>query len=235
LQTEVNAASGKVYPMAEERPQDILRRLEERLIRLERERERIQIAIQVIKGDAGEAERPEESTGGGEGEEVSLSTFGGGYLDGVLSSSSSPRRAEIRPDTFFGLSHHQAARKYLLDLGHADRLENIVKAIMAGGVDVGGANPVETLRATLTRNTGVFVRVGPGTFGLREFYPHLGNKPPRVVTKKKPQRPKKKIVAKKKKRRNRNDQDEGKEGKTNADSEDELGTVLGALRGVMAS
>ncbi len=154
--------------MADE-SQDTLSRLMERLARLDKERERLLIAIQVIKnegGDVGDASSMPPSSESGEPSGI------------ALASQSGPpaRRPEIRPDTFFGLSQHQAARRYLLSLGHADRLDNILKVITTGGVEIGGASPLATLRATLAQNSSVFVRVSPGTFGLREFYPQLGNK-----------------------------------------------------------
>jgi hypothetical protein len=155
--------------MADE-SQDTLARLTERLARLDRERERIIIAIQVIKND-GDWSDGSAPSGPSQATAESPSDVSSPSL-----VTTSGRRPEIRPDTFFGQSQHQAARRYLQLLGHADRIENISKAISAGGVEVGGANPTQTLRATLAQNTSVFVKVSPGTFGLREFYPQLGSR-----------------------------------------------------------
>jgi hypothetical protein len=141
----------------------------ERLSRLDREREHLLIAIQVVKNE------------GGEWNESAAAASDSGGVEASRPSPAGPaqqvrRVPEIRPDTFFGLSQHQAARRYLQGLGHADRLEGIYKAITTGGIEIGGASPLETLRATLAKDSAVFVRVSPGTFGLREFYPQLGNK-----------------------------------------------------------
>ncbi len=165
--------------MADE-SQDTLARLRERLSRLEQERQRILIAIQVISG---ESDLGNGSTVGGP-DEASADTAASPVIP-----SPSVRRPEVRPDSYFGLSQHQAARRYLQGLGHADRLENILRSIVAGGVEVGGANPLGTLRATMGQNTSVFVRVSPGTYGLREFYPQLGNRGEKARTGRIPKKP----------------------------------------------
>jgi hypothetical protein len=171
--------------MAED-SQDTLARLTERLARLDQERARLLIAIQVIKGENGNDAVPEQDEG--EGGELSLPAL----------SPPPARRAEaIRPDSFFGMTQHQAARRYLQNLRHADRIENILRAIVSGGVEVGGASPLDTLRAMLGQNTSTFVKVSPGTFGLREFYPHLGNKDVKAARRVKPKKkPKKKAAPK---------------------------------------
>jgi hypothetical protein len=146
--------------------QETLARLKDRLARVENERKDILIAIRVVEGGRGDIDLASAADEPEAGE--------------ITSAPPQPppvRRGEpIRPDTFFGMTQHQAARRYLQGVGHADRIENILKTILAGGVEVGGANPLDTLRATLGQNTSTFVKVSPGTFGLREFYPHLGNK-----------------------------------------------------------
>lgn len=163
--------------------QDTLAKLRERLARVEKERANLRIAIQVITG---EDQDWEEGDVPSEQRAIAVPDMPS------LQASPKSRRMEIRPDSFFGLSQHQAARRYLQTLGHADRLENIFKAITAGGVEIGGASPLETLRAILARDSSVFVRVSPGTFGLREFYPQLGNKSEPRIRGRRAAKPKKK-------------------------------------------
>ena len=158
--------------MPEDKFFDILQRLQERLAVVNAERDKLITAIEVI-GFAvpGSSDEPTPAESSIEVEpNLPARTYGSGQLLQVKQSLA------IRPDTYFGMSHHQAARQYLKDLGHADRIDSILKAITSGGVEVGGVNPSETLRAMLTKNSAFYVRVGPNTFGLREFYPHLQQK-----------------------------------------------------------
>jgi hypothetical protein len=176
--------------MADPSQDTVLNRLLERLAGVEKEREELRIAIRVIAGrdfDFSAVAGAQKSDPG----------------EATASAANGPsRRIEIRPDKYFGLSQHQAARRYLQELGHADKLQHIADALGEGGVEIGGTSPLGTLRAVLTRDSKVFVRVGPGTFGLREFYPQLGNKPQHEIRMK--GSGKKKAAKKKAGRRGRN-------------------------------
>ena len=81
-----------------------------------------------------------------------------------------------RADEFFQMSQAEAARTYLEKIGHAVPLEEILKAIIAGGCKVGGADPKRTLSIVLSQGKRDFVSTGGGNFGLRKFYnmPKLG-------------------------------------------------------------
>ena len=141
-----------------------IERLKTELARVERQREHLLYSIALLEGrDPDEVTHAATSEVAEEPASVPRGSNGGAKT--------------IRPDEYFGMSQHVAAKTYLKNLGHADRIENILKAIVAGGTEVGGANPLQTLRATLARNTTTFVRVAAGTFGLREFYPHVGERP----------------------------------------------------------
>jgi hypothetical protein len=145
-------------------------RLLEKLAAVNKEREKLLITLEMLRSEG--ADIPEE---------LSRASSPPPTVEGVPPASTTfgvTRMHEVRPDTYFGLSIHKAARKYLQDLGHADRLENVMASLTAGGVTVGGARPLETLRAVLRQNTAVFVRVSESTFGLRDFYPHIGEPKP---------------------------------------------------------
>lgn len=104
-----------------------------------------------------------------------------------LSKESPPKElGAIRPDEYFGLSQGQAAKKYLQRVGHAVSIDEIIKGITQGGIKLAG-DTRKNLYITLVRNTAEFVLVGPNTFGLREFYPHLrrGKKENKLITPKK--------------------------------------------------
>lgn len=145
----------------------------ERIGRLDREREELRIVYRYITGQ-------DIGAGGVEGRNEPPPSL-------TLDPKPVARRLDIKPDTFFRMSYHQAARVYLEQVGHADRIENIFRALNEGGLTIGGANPMDTLSATLRQATKVFVRVAPGTFGLRSFYPHMKDD--------KPEKPKKKPKA----------------------------------------
>lgn len=81
--------------------------------------------------------------------------------------------ATIQADEFFGITHGDAARKYLERVGKAVSLEEMVEALNKGGCKVGGADPKRTLYISLVRNTKDFTKVPGGYIGLRKFYPNL--------------------------------------------------------------
>ena len=165
--------------MAEEGTKGALSQLYERESRLASELRDVQTAIRVLGGEPGAVQvGPSPEGGAVNATNVSRPTKGG--------------PVEIRPDTFYGMSQHQAAKQYLLMVGHADTLDNIFQGLQAGGIEIGGARPLETLRVTMVQNSKVFVRVSSRTFGLREFYPHIGEKVAKPIPKKAARKPKRK-------------------------------------------
>jgi hypothetical protein len=80
---------------------------------------------------------------------------------------------KFRPDEFFGMKQAEAARAYLEKIGHAMSLDDIFKAITAGGCKVGGADPKRTLLVVLSQSKRDFVNTGGGNWGLRKFYPNM--------------------------------------------------------------
>jgi len=80
--------------------------------------------------------------------------------------------ARIRADEFFSMKQTEAAYAYLKKVGYAVHIDQILQALQAGGVKLGGKNPKATLYTSLVRGTKRFVLVSPSTFGLAEFYPN---------------------------------------------------------------
>ena len=107
---------------------------------------------------------------------------------GTLTFMGSPpvimESSTVKPGEFFGLSQTDAAAAYIKKIGHAVPVEQILEALKTGGVKVGGADPKTTLYVGLIRGTKRFVLVGPGTFGLVEFYPDRPRKEKREAGKK---------------------------------------------------
>lgn len=90
-----------------------------------------------------------------------------------LASPPSKKPTTIHADEFFGMTHGDAARKYLEKIGKAVSLEELVDALNKGGCKVGGTEPKRTLYISLVRNTREFAKVPGGYIGLRKFYPNL--------------------------------------------------------------
>src|SRR3989304_7148424 len=103
----------------------------------------------------------------------------------------------IRPDEFFGMTHAEAAKRYLKKVGHAVSFEELADALQKGGCKVGGAQPKRVLYISLVRNTRDFVPPQTGYVGLREFYPNIAKAQPlRVSTGAKRGRPAKRTKSK---------------------------------------
>lgn len=82
--------------------------------------------------------------------------------------------SNIRPDQFFGKSNVVAAEEYLKMVGHAVSLDEIYDALIKGGITYSGDGK-KTVYVSLTRSN-KFIRVGKGTYGLKEFYPNIPKK-----------------------------------------------------------
>jgi hypothetical protein len=77
----------------------------------------------------------------------------------------------IRPDEFFGLTHAEAARRYLKRVGHAVSFAEMVDVLRRGGCKLTSADPEHVLWISLIKNSKDFVPPQAGYVGLREFYP----------------------------------------------------------------
>lgn len=77
----------------------------------------------------------------------------------------------IRPDDFFGLTHAEAARRYLKKVGHAVSFAEMVDVLRRGGCKLTSTDPEHVLWISLIKNSKDFVPPQSGYVGLREFYP----------------------------------------------------------------
>jgi len=115
-------------------------------------------------------------------------------------SVSSHENAEIRSDTFFGLSISEAIKKYLAMVKRPQRATDIAKALDEGGLLHSSKSWQATVQTTLTRMKGVVVRV-PNGWGLMEWYPGRNfEKTAKPAPPKKKVRPKKKVSVEAKKK-----------------------------------
>ena len=112
--------------------------------------------------------------------------------------STNNKQLELRGDEFFGKSQADAARAYLITVGHAVPLEEILQGLTKGGCHVGGTEPIRTLYVSLLRNTRDFCKLPNGLVGLRSMYPDL--RPGAGTSSKPKQESKRKKQAAKKKR-----------------------------------
>lgn len=82
---------------------------------------------------------------------------------------------QIRPDTFFGHTIPEAAKKYLGMTGRQTRsVEQIADSLLKGGMETNARDFVGTVKAMLRRyeeRDGEVIRVG-GEWGLAEWYPN---------------------------------------------------------------
>lgn len=111
------------------------------------------------------------------GFEASGGNGGDSLIDVVVPSASGSMiggKPSLRPDEFFGLTHAEAARRYLKKVGHAVSFEELGDALRQGGCKLSGANARQVLYISLIRNTKDFVPPRPGFVGLRDFYPGGG-------------------------------------------------------------
>jgi hypothetical protein len=89
--------------------------------------------------------------------------------------AASPARASVRhtvrPDEFFQMSQNDAAKAYLRMVGQAISMDELVRALQAGGAKLGGADPKRTLYVSLKANPKKeFVWPSKDHIGLPEFY-----------------------------------------------------------------
>lgn len=107
-------------------------------------------AIEAIRGGVGTA--PIAMAGGGAGPNIAIDSVG----------------------AFLGMSIPEAAKKLLANKRTPLRNPEIVAGFKAGGFVLGSKDPVNTVGAVLTRraqDVGDIVKVGRGTWGLKEWFP----------------------------------------------------------------
>jgi HB1, ASXL, restriction endonuclease HTH domain len=78
------------------------------------------------------------------------------------------------PSAFLGMSIPEAAKKLLATRRQPMKNPDIAAAFKAGGLHLNSKDPVNTIGAVLSRRAddiGDIVKVGRGTFGLKEWYP----------------------------------------------------------------
>jgi hypothetical protein len=97
-----------------------------------------------------------------------------GSPSGQQANSSGPNIAIDAPGAFLGMSIPEAAKKLLASRRQPLRNPEIVAGFRAGGFILGSKDPVNTVGAVLTRRStdvGDIVKVGRGTWGLKEWFP----------------------------------------------------------------
>jgi len=145
---------------------------------LERERDQINSMILMIKKRMGLT-----------GDEPIQATLLG-------SNGGIPDSAELRSDTFFGMTIADSIKKYLAMAKRPKRVSEISKALEDGGLQHTSKNWIGTVQTTLSRLSTVVVRV-PNGWGLVEWYPgRTFDKPVKDASTKKRKRRKKAHKAK---------------------------------------
>ena len=79
------------------------------------------------------------------------------------------------PGAFLGLTIPEAAKKLLASKRQPLRNPDIAAAFKVGGLVLNSADPVNTIGSVLTRRAndiGDIVKIGRGTWGLKEWYPN---------------------------------------------------------------
>lgn len=128
-----------------------------------------------LKRDLGEASQEgqpaqeEDASDTGIGEAWQESEFG------TAATIKNGTKANVRPDEFFGMTYSTAAETYLVKVGHAVSMDELLDALNRGGCPVGGREPRKTLYISLIRDVRTFVPIPgrTGFLGLRKFYPNL--------------------------------------------------------------
>lgn len=83
--------------------------------------------------------------------------------------------AEIREDSFFGMTILDAAKKFLGMTKRPQSAAQVTDALKQGGYLFQSGNPVNTVGSVLNRSDakgGDVIRVGRGSFGLASWYPN---------------------------------------------------------------
>lgn len=107
---------------------------------------------------------------------------GSGAISSSVQVPGQSGAAKIEPDSFFGLTIVDAAKKYLGMMKRPQGTQGITDALKDGGYLFTSEQPVQTVASVLARSDskgGDIVRVGKGMWGLPEWYP---NRPRRKKT-----------------------------------------------------
>lgn len=86
----------------------------------------------------------------------------------------------LGPGAFLGMTIADAAKKYLEHKRQTQRTEEILKALVDGGLVLTGGSPLNVVGSVLNRNYnngGDIVKVGRGIWGLATWHPRLKKKP----------------------------------------------------------
>lgn len=92
------------------------------------------------------------------------------------SGASSIPPMSIHPDTFFGLSMIDAAKKFLKMARRAQHTAGIADAIGQGGLKRPDVNTLSSILVRAAKGREI-VKVGKGMWGLPEFYPKVSKEP----------------------------------------------------------
>ncbi len=145
----------------------------------------IRVMVKSLERELGIPSQESEIPNGSNGQmiDVTVPAISGSMIGG---------KPSIRADEFFGLTHADAAKRYLKKVGHAVSFEELADAMKKGGSRLTGVDPKKILYISLIRNTRDFVPPQPGFVGLREFYSaRVGNAADRKGAPMKRGRPKK--------------------------------------------
>lgn len=102
---------------------------------------------------------------------------GGALLPGIApppASAESQQPVSEGPGWLLGMTIPEAAKKLLASRRQPMRNPDIAAAFKSGGLAMNSADPVNTIGSVLTRRfneVGDVVKVGRGTWGLKEWYP----------------------------------------------------------------
>lgn len=92
-----------------------------------------------------------------------------------VAGSFAPNAPTGGPGALLGMTISEAAKKILTSRREPMRNPDIAAAFKAGGLVLNSADPVNTIGAVLTRRfneVGDIVKIGRGTWGLKEWYPN---------------------------------------------------------------
>ncbi len=87
--------------------------------------------------------------------------------------------ASLGPGAFLGMTIVDAAKKYLAHKRQSQRTEEILNALVEGGLVLTGEKPVNVVGSVLNRNFnsgGEIVKVARGVWGLASWHPRLKKK-----------------------------------------------------------
>jgi hypothetical protein len=105
------------------------------------------------------------------------SAFAGATAQASNGASNVPAEG---PGAYLGMTIPEAAKKLLANRRQHMRNPDIAAALKAGGLALASADPVNTIGSVLTRRAnevGDIVKVGRGTWGLKEWHPRRNPSP----------------------------------------------------------